>query len=149
MAQRQEGDTHVTTDLEEMSRATATSRPRIGTDRTVWVSHLITALVAAAAIVTATRLLALPSVVDRITVENPTRSNLTISVTDEDRDGWMTIGIAPPEATSTFDQIIDHGHTWIFRFSADGVGDVELQLTRQQLDDGQWRLSVPATLREG
>ena len=128
-----------------MNGATTTRRPRRTTRGNEWLSHLTAVLVAVAALVASTWLLALPSVVDHVTVENPTRYDVSVSVTAAKRDGWMAVGIAPPRATTTFDQIVDHGDVWIFRFSAEGRG-VEVQLTRQQLEDGQWQVPVPAAL---
>jgi hypothetical protein len=129
-----------------MNGATTTRRrPRRSTRGNEWLSHLAAVLVAVAALVASTRLLALPSVVDRVTVENPTRYDVSVSVTDTERDGWMPVGIAPPRATTTFDQIVDHGDVWIFRFSAEGRG-AEVQLTRRELEAVQWRVQVPAPL---
>jgi hypothetical protein len=128
-----------------MNGATTTRRPRRSTRRNEWLSHLPAVLVAVAALVASTRLLALPSVVDRVTVENPTRYDISVSVTDTERDGWMSVGIAPPDATTTFEQVIDQADVWIFRFSAEGRG-VEVQLDRQQLENHQWRVQVPAPL---
>jgi hypothetical protein len=130
-----------------MNQATAESTATRD-HRKIWVSRVLTVVAAAAAIVTAMQLLAVPSVVDRITVENPTSYNVTIYVTDNDRDGWMAMGVARPEASSTFDLVIDQGQTWVFRFSADGVDDVELQSTRRQLVGEHWRLPIPAALQD-
>jgi hypothetical protein len=128
-----------------MNGATTTKRPRLRARGNEWLSHLPSVVVAIAALLAALRLLAVPSVVDRITVQNPTNDNVAVYVTDLKRDGWMAIGIAPPGATTTFAQIIDHGDVWIFRFSAEGER-IELQLTRGQLEDDQWRVQVPASL---
>lgn len=131
-----------------MNGATATSGARLSAYRKVRVPYIVAAVAAVIAMVAVTKLFALPSVVDRITVENPTEYDVTIYLTDDNRDGWMAMGIARAETTMTFEQIIDHGDVWIFRFSIQGEDGVEVRLTRSELEDNKWRLPIPERVGE-
>lgn len=112
-----------------------------------WLWRIVAAglLLAAAllAIVLVTRLLDEPSFVDALVVENPTQYDVRIQVTDSERSGWMSIGMARRAETSTFEQIIDQGEEWIFRFRAQGVEGGELRVRRSELANDDWRLRIP------
>lgn len=132
-----------------MTGTTTATRPDGGTPaafyRPVIPAGVVVALVLAAA-VPLMRLLETPSFVDRISVENPTRYDIGIDVTDADRDGWMAIGTARRATSSTFQEIIDQGDVWIFRFRAQAEDGGELRVTRQELERDGWKLTIPESV---
>lgn len=116
--------------------------------RRIRLWHPIAAAAVIVAIVFGAPLLEQPTFIDRITVDNPTRFDITIYVTEDDRDGWMAVGTARREERSTFEEIYDQGPVWIFRFSAQGEIGGQLRLTRHQLEHDRWRLVIPERISE-
>ncbi len=53
--------------------------------------------------------LELPPVVPELTVENPHQWNVSVTVTDADRDGLLAVGALGRETTQTFLRTIDQG----------------------------------------
>lgn len=111
-------------------------------------AHLFVALGAIALFVLVTRLLAGPNFIDRISFENPTIYDISIEASGPDRDGWVAIATARPEATTAAEEVLDIGDEWVFRFSAQGVSGGELRLTRAQLADDAWRVRLPESVGE-
>ncbi|MBW3643302.1 MAG: hypothetical protein KY447_10350 [Actinobacteria bacterium] len=130
-----------------MTGPTTTNRPPGGAPvsiyRRVGVWPLVGAVALVAAMVPIGRLLERPPVVDQVAFENPTRYDITIEVTDGQRHGWMSVGMARRQTTTTFEQVLDQGEVWIFRFSAQGEQGGEQELPRQQLQDEQWHVRIP------
>lgn len=116
----------------------------------IWRIVAAVAVIAAVALaaVPASRLLEGPSFIDTLLVENPTRYDIRIDVSGEDGSGWMTIGTARREASSTFEEVIDQGEVWIFRFHAQAEEGGELRIERSELADDGWRLRIPDRVSE-
>ncbi|MFZ6003033.1 MAG: hypothetical protein ACOYXM_03800 [Actinomycetota bacterium] len=108
--------------------------------------HLLVPLAGIVVIIAAARLMQEPTFIREITVQNPTRYDIGIAVTSEDRDGWMSVGTARRGETSSFEEIYDQGDVWIFRFRAQGVEGGELRLTRTQLEHANWRVEIPESV---
>ena len=87
--------------------------------------------------------LELPPVVPELTVENPHQWNVTVTITDADRDALLAVGALGRESTQTFLKIIDQGERWIFSFRYGGIDGGELVLSRTQLEEAGWRIKVP------
>lgn len=79
-----------------------------------------------------------------VTVENPTSFIINIEVTSAQRDGWFDVGSVRRENRETFEQTPDPGDQWVFRFSYGGVDAGELTVSRDQLAQDGWRITVPA-----
>jgi hypothetical protein len=84
-----------------------------------------------------------PPTVD-VVVANPTEFELTVEATSAHRDGWTTVGVVEAHTTMPIDDVIDQGGTWILRFAGQGRGGGELRLDRSDLEQGSWRIEVPA-----
>ncbi|MDP9403822.1 MAG: hypothetical protein M3P85_10975 [Actinomycetota bacterium] len=100
-------------------------------------------LASVAGMITAGRLMQEPTFIREITVENPTRYDIEIQVTDGDRDGGVSLGTARRASTSTFQEIYDQGDVWIFRFTAQGEEGGELSITRTELERTSWHVEIP------
>ncbi len=84
-----------------------------------------------------------PAFIERLTVENPTEYHITIDVTGDDRDGWIGVGTAQKRGRSIFNEVIDQGDVWIFRFASQGSEGGELLLTRAELEQSKWTVDIP------
>ena len=90
------------------------------------------------------RLTAGPAFVERLTVVNSTAYGVDIAVSGAAHRGWLELGVAENDATTSFDAVLDQGDTWIVRL-ADGEGG-ELRLTRDELRRAGWRVQVPPAM---
>lgn len=130
-----------------MTGPTTTDRPAGGAPisiyRRIGIWPLVGAVALVAAMVPIGRLLERPPVVERVAFENPTRYDIRIEVTDGQRRRWMPVGTALRQTITTFEQVLDQGEVWIFRFSTQGEQGGELELPRQQLEDEQWHVGIP------
>ena len=83
--------------------------------------------------------------VDRVVVVNETDYSAHVEVTGED-GGWLGLGLAPAHQTHAVGQVVDQGTRWTFRFSYGSHDPVELEISRQDLVRGDWRVEVPPEL---
>ena len=82
--------------------------------------YLAAVVVVIALVLVATRLTETPRTVNHLVIENPTKFDLAIDVTGGDGGGWMAVGAVRRGTTVTFQDVVDQGDTWTFRFSAQG-----------------------------
>ena len=78
-----------------------------------------------------------------VTVENPSPYIINVAVTGAERDGWIDFGSVRRENRETFEQTPDPGDEWVFRFSYAGVDAGELVVSRDQLAQDGWKITVP------
>ncbi len=83
-----------------------------------------------------------------LTVENPVPYIINVDVTSAERDGWLDVGTVRRESRQTFDELADPGDQWVFRFSYGGVDAGELIVSREQLAQAGWKITVPAEAAE-
>ena len=84
-----------------------------------------------------------PSTVRQLTVVNQQNWAARVTVAWEPNGGGVPIGTVDRGATRTFADVLDHGGTWVLRFSYGGV--VEEQVTsRDALAAEGWKVEVPA-----
>jgi hypothetical protein len=120
------------------------SRPR-STRRNDIIGVVVTGLVYAGAMAAAAPALRLPAYVDQVTIDNPHAWDVNTDVTDRGRDGWVGIGPVHRDTAHTFHHVIDQGDTWIFAFAYAGE-HAELRVSRHQLEQDDWRVTVPDEL---
>ncbi len=111
------------------------------------IGYLVTVPFVVVALLVAASGLRLPAHVDEVTIDNPHDWPAHIQVTDEDRDGWVGVGTVGRETEQGFLDIVDQGEVWIFRFSYAGEA-VELRVSGAQLEDDDWRVTVPDEFAE-
>lgn len=112
----------------------------------VWL--ILVVVVTVGAMIPVSQLLEGPPFVDELRVENPTKYDITVEVADSHRTGWLGVGTAHGESTSTFKAIVDQGAVWNFRFLAQGEEGGELVLARQELERNQWQIRIPHSVGE-
>ena len=80
--------------------------------------------------------------VRRVTVTNPTPYHLEIDAAGVGRAHAVTLGAVPREQEKTFDDVIDQGAVWIFRYSSGGTDAGEMRVPRAQLQRDNWKITV-------
>jgi len=85
-----------------------------------------------------------PAHVDSITVRNPYGwlAHVEVTAADDQRDGWVAVGAVDRETTHDFAEVLDVGPRWTLRFTYSDAA-AEVTLTRRQLADHGWRVTVP------
>lgn len=111
-------------------------------------AHIAAAALGVAALVLVSQVMEEPTFIERIEVQNPTRYDVTIYVARGDDVGWMAVGTARRQETSTFEEIYDQGDLWIFRFSAQGEEGGELRLSKASLERDRWRVEIPRSVED-
>jgi hypothetical protein len=86
-----------------------------------------------------------PAHVERITVDNPTAWRVNVDVTDEEAGAWVGLGSVDRGHRYAFADVLDQGGTWVFTFRYAGQ-HAELRLSRHQLEQAGWQVTVPAEL---
>ena len=84
-----------------------------------------------------------PSFIDELIVENPHPWAVNVEVSDPSRRGWIAVGSLARESGAGFRSVIDQGDQWVFRFSYGGIDAGELEVTRAELGQSRWRITVP------
>jgi hypothetical protein len=108
-----------------------------------WATALTGVAVAALTLLVVVPATRPPSVVDGVTIVNPHAWSVEVSVTGREGDGWTGVGTVGREQTQTFEEVMDQGRSWIFRFSYGGVDGGELVVSRGQLERARWTITVP------
>ena len=79
-----------------------------------------------------------------LTIVNPTPYDLDVDATDAGRHAWTGVGTAARQSTTAFEDVIDHGDTWILHFAYGGQVAGELRLSHHDLATARWRVNIPA-----
>ncbi len=85
--------------------------------------------------------------IDRIVVENATDYTADVAVRGE-TGGWLALIRVSAHETREIEQVVDQGSMWTFRFSYGKYDPVELEMSKDELRDGGWRIEVPDELEE-
>jgi len=89
-----------------------------------------------------------PKFISRVTVVNPTAYDLDVDIASGAGDGWTGLGTVERTGDETFQDVVDQGDTWIFRFSYGGKTAGEVRMTSQDLSRARWRVEVPPTFAD-
>ena len=108
----------------------------------VIITAVAAAVVAVGLLLAAQQLLPSTSSVRQITVTNPTPFHLEIDVTGVGKAHSVTLGAIGREQDKTFDDVIDQGDQWIFRFSSGTTDAGEMRIPRSELEQNHWKLKV-------
>jgi hypothetical protein len=61
-----------------------------------------------------------PPSIDELAVTNLSEYDITVQVSDGDRDGWTPLATVGRRSTRVVVDVLDQGDTWVFRFTAQG-----------------------------
>jgi hypothetical protein len=100
------------------------------------------AVAAVALVAVAQRLLPSPAATRRITVDNTTPFHLEIDAAGTGPARAVTVGPIGREQQKTFDGVIDQGDEWIFRFASGGTDGGEMRISRAELQQDGWKVTV-------
>jgi hypothetical protein len=109
---------------------------------------IVLAVVAVFGLIVVSRVVPDPAVVERVTIRNDTEFDLDVDAAASDHDGWTPVGIALAGSDRAFEQVIDHGDQWVFRFRGQGRDGGEVPVTRSELAANDWVLEVPASVAD-
>lgn len=109
---------------------------------------IVLAVVAVVGLIVVSLVIPDPAMVERVTVRNGTEYDLDVDAAASDHDGWTPVGIALAGSEQAFEQIVDHGDQWVFRFRGQGRDGGEVQVTRAELEANDWVLTVPASVAD-
>ena len=84
-----------------------------------------------------------PDFVPRVTVENPSRLDINVSVRPSDDASRLILASVPPTTSARTLDVLDQGDEWIFSFSSGGVDGGTIRVSREKLAADDWRLVVP------
>lgn len=84
--------------------------------------------------------------VSEIVVANPTGYPLSVEVTGQADSAWLLLGTAQPGRDHRFQEVLDQGEVWVFRFGYGGRMAGELTVPRSELEESGWRVEVPLTV---
>jgi len=116
-----------------------------GVHRTADVVRVVAvAVLALAALLVSLRMVDGPSFVPRVTFVNHTSLDVDVDTSASQRDGWTPAGVADGDGTTSFQEVIDHGDTWWFRFS-EGGRSVVFPVSRSRLAADGWRVEIPSS----
>jgi hypothetical protein len=100
-------------------------------------------VLAAAAVLLISQLLAPPHFVSHVTVDNPTPYQFTVEVSKSTTDGWLPLGTVDRSGATQFGEVYDIGDAWTVRVSTQGEIVGEFRVTRARLEQSHWRLQIP------
>jgi hypothetical protein len=86
--------------------------------------------------------------VDEVTIVNDTVYSANVDVTGKTRDGWLLLISVEPQSTTTVEEVIDQGEVWVFRFDYVGKHEEEVEISRRELERGEWTIEVPQSFEQ-
>ena len=92
--------------------------------------------------------LRLPASVDAISITNPHPWHVEVEVGQPDGSGWIGLGQVVRDKTRTFHSVIDPGDQWMFRFAYGGIHRGEVTISRADLKQAGWKLTIPDEFAE-
>jgi hypothetical protein len=84
-----------------------------------------------------------PATVPRLTIVNPTRYDIDVSLTNGSHDGVMPVGTALANTSTDFHDVIDQGPNWVFHFGSPNPSAPEVTVSRSALRQQGWREVIP------
>jgi hypothetical protein len=86
--------------------------------------------------------------VARVTVTNNSRYDFDVTVTDASRSGTLDLGTVRSQSSTSFNDVVDQGGTWIFAFASQGHDGGEETVGRAELARDGWRVVIPAAVAQ-
>jgi hypothetical protein len=129
------------------TQATPRAHLRRDGDHSAVVRIVAVAVACVVVVVGLTALTRGPDFVSRLTVENPTRLPIEVSIASPGSAGRLNIGSVSPQTTASFDDVVDMGDQWEIRLVANGGAVVTTTVSRAELAADGWTFTIPDRLR--
>ena len=110
---------------------------------TAVAAPIVLGVLAVAALLVVSQLLAGPSYVKRLTFQNSTPYQLMVEASDGRGDGWINLGTIDRNGSTDFGDVYDVGSTWRFRVWAQGKSAGTFRVSRDRLEQSGWRVQIP------
>jgi hypothetical protein len=88
-----------------------------------------------------------PSFVGSLTIRNATDRDLQVDVSPARSERVLSLGFVPGQSTARFERVADQGKEWRFHLSSAGTAVGSIDLTRDELEQQNWKVVLPADLR--
>jgi hypothetical protein len=115
------------------------------------VSFVVTAIlvvVGAVGLLGLGELLRRPEFVDHVVLDNRTRYDLDVAISDVDGDSLVDLATAFPHRRSRVDDVLDPGDTWVFVITRAGRHVARIERARDRLEASGWRVVIPVRVEE-
>jgi hypothetical protein len=86
-----------------------------------------------------------PPRISSVSITNTTRFDIAVDVRGP-TGGWMPLATAERTATTSVADVVDQGHTWTFRFRAQGEQPGSLRVDRKTLEASGWAIEIPSEI---
>jgi hypothetical protein len=103
---------------------------------------------AAFALLVGTLAISDPARVSDLVLVNDSEYDMTVYVTTDDDDGWLTLPTVSKDSERPLAHVIDHGDVWVFAVGAQGRHAGDFSMTREQLEQNGWRVAIPAEVAQ-
>ena len=128
------------------SRPSRADRPARPFGRIVHPDAVAIVIAIVAVMVIGIVLLSGPARVGHLTVDNPTDYDVSIQLAPSTNGAWLPLAVVGVHSTREFQDVVDQGDTWVFRFRAQGQDAGDLTVTKADLEAAGWHVTVPATV---
>lgn len=90
------------------------------------------------------QLVAAPATVDHIAISNRSGLELEISIHPSGDPRWLPVAAMEARSTTTVVDVLDQGDEWVFRGEHAGQRVGELRISRRDLANRGWHVTIPA-----
>ena len=84
-----------------------------------------------------------PARVHRLTLDNPSEFEVAVDVSSGPHGGYVPLAVLGVNTTRDYQDVLDQGRTWVFRFRSQGRQADIVTVTREQLAAANWTMTVP------
>jgi len=105
-------------------------------------------LAALFALLTATFLFDDPGRAPTLTIDNATRYDIRVEVSDPTRSAWTVLTSARQQCAASVESPIDRGETWVFRLHAQGIASEDIPVDRADLEQANWHFAIPPAIAQ-
>ena len=87
------------------------------------------------------------SFIDEVVIVNDTNYTANVDVQGKD-SGWLALVTVGADEMSDVEHVRDQGESWVFRFTYGAHDPVEIEISRKELIDSNWKIAVPGEFEE-
>ncbi len=84
-----------------------------------------------------------PAFVPRVKVDNAGEYDIRVDIGTPSSASQVALGVASQRCTTSFEEVLDQGSTWVLRFRSQGRAAGELIIDRAQLERDDWTVRIP------